>query len=277
MKKANCLYEAPSLCFSSGLLPYFAQNPFNSIKFENFLCGLISVRYKTRCSSNQEDAIILITNYHAKNTPKIWQYPLFSLLLQKEFKKQLGYGTKVQKDTGMCEVLIRFFQGSKFNLRAKSGVFVSPEYFEYYIDRAKTESLGVKVPGNLLTATEEKAKKSHYVLRQSGIIVIKQRIETPEVKYHREQSGRLDSLRKAIIEAYDNNKDTNLTSDWLQLVVERFMHPEKYIVKAENKKTFYELTEEYIEKRHLAYTHAKVFRVLMREVATTLTPLQKAI
>lgn len=175
--------------------------------------------------------------------------------------------TKVQKDTGMCEVLIRFFQGSKFNLRAKSGVFVSPEYFEYYIDRAKTESLGVKVPGNLHTATEEKAKKSHYVLRQSGIIVIKQRIETPEVKYHREQSGRLDSLRKAIIEAYDNNKDTNLTSDWLQLVVERFMHPEKYIVKAENKKTFYELTEEYIEKRHLAYTHAKVFRVLMREVA----------
>ena len=45
--------------------------------------------------------------------------------------------TKVQKDTGMCEVLIRFFQGSKFNLRAKSGVFVSPEYFEYYIDRAQ--------------------------------------------------------------------------------------------------------------------------------------------
>ena len=56
----------------SGLLPYFAQNLFNSIKFENFLCGLISVRYKMCYSSNQEDAIILITNYHAKNTPKIW-------------------------------------------------------------------------------------------------------------------------------------------------------------------------------------------------------------
>ena len=56
----------------SGLLPYFAQNPFNSIKFENFLYGLISARYKTHCGSNQEDAIILITNYHAKNTPKIW-------------------------------------------------------------------------------------------------------------------------------------------------------------------------------------------------------------
>ena len=56
----------------SGLLPYFAQNPFNSIKFENFLCGLISARYKMCYNSNQEDAIILITNYHAKNTPKIW-------------------------------------------------------------------------------------------------------------------------------------------------------------------------------------------------------------
>ena len=55
-----------------GLLPYFAQNPFNSIKFENFLYGLISARYKMYYSSNQEDAIILITNYHAKNTPKIW-------------------------------------------------------------------------------------------------------------------------------------------------------------------------------------------------------------
>ena len=114
---------------------------------------------------------------------------------------ELRTSSKVQKETGMCEVLIRFFQGSKINLRAKSGVFVSPEYFEYYIDRAKTESLGIKVPGNLLTATEEKAKKSHYVLRQSGIIVIKQRLETPEVKYHREQSDRLDNLRKAIIEA----------------------------------------------------------------------------
>lgn len=56
----------------SGLLPYFAQNLFNSIKFENFLCSLISARYKMCYSSNQEDAIILITNYHAKNTPKIW-------------------------------------------------------------------------------------------------------------------------------------------------------------------------------------------------------------
>ena len=61
---------------------------------------------------------------------------------------ELRISSKVQKETGMCEVLIRFFQGTKFNTRAKSGIFVSPEFFEYYIDRDKTEKLGVKIPGN---------------------------------------------------------------------------------------------------------------------------------
>ncbi|MBQ8715296.1 MAG: hypothetical protein IJ552_08830, partial [Prevotella sp.] len=113
---------------------------------------------------------------------------------------ELRISSKVQKETGMCEVLIRFFQGTKFNTRAKSGIFVSPEFFEYYIDRDKTEKLGVKIPGNLTTSTIEKADKHHYVLRQSGVIVVKQRLETPEVRYHREQSAKLDELKKFIIE-----------------------------------------------------------------------------
>ncbi|MBR6276803.1 MAG: hypothetical protein IKR31_07755, partial [Prevotella sp.] len=77
---------------------------------------------------------------------------------------ELRISSKVQKETGMCEVLIRFFQGTKFNTRTKSGIFVSPEFFEYYIDRDKTEKLGVKIPGNLTTSTTEKADKHHYVL-----------------------------------------------------------------------------------------------------------------
>lgn len=98
---------------------------------------------------------------------------------------ELRLSTKIQKETGMCEVLIRFFQGTTFNVRAKSGVFVSPDFFEYYIDRAKNEKLGVKVSPTVITMTEEKAKKQNIALRQSGIIVIKQRLETPDVKYHR--------------------------------------------------------------------------------------------
>ena len=179
---------------------------------------------------------------------------------------ELRLSTKIQKETGMCEVLIRFFQGTKFNLRAKSGVFVSPDFFEYYVDRAKNEKLGIKVPPAVITMPEEKAKKQNVALRQSGVIVIKQRLETPNVKYHREQSDRLDKMKKHIIQAYEDNKKASMTSNWLQLVVDSFNNPETIFVH-EDKKSFYELAEEYIAKRKLAYTHAKVFRVLMREVA----------
>ena len=180
---------------------------------------------------------------------------------------ELRISSKVQKETGMCEVLIRFFQGTKFNTRAKSGIFVSPEFFEYYIDRDKTEKLGVKIPGNLTTSTTEKADKHHYVLRQSGVIVVKQRLETPEVRYHREQSAKLDELKKFIIEKYEANRDIQMTSDWLQLVIDKFHNPVKYEIKPQHKGSFFELVEEYIEKRQLAESHARVYRVLSRAIA----------
>ena len=67
---------------------------------------------------------------------------------------ELKLSARVQKETGMREVMIRFVQGWKFNARAKSGIFVSPDYFEYFIDRTKTEKAGVKVPNSLITITE---------------------------------------------------------------------------------------------------------------------------
>lgn len=45
---------------------------------------------------------------------------------------ELKLSARTQKETGMREVMIRFVQGWKFNARAKSGIFVSPDYFEYY-------------------------------------------------------------------------------------------------------------------------------------------------
>jgi len=61
-------------------------------------------------------------------------------------KIELRLSSKVQKETCRQEVLIRFHEGKKFCLYAKSGVYVSPEYFEYYIDRDATEANGVIVP-----------------------------------------------------------------------------------------------------------------------------------
>lgn len=179
---------------------------------------------------------------------------------------ELRISRKVQKVTGKSEIMIRFFQGTSFDLYAKSEVFVNPEYFEYYINREKTENTGVKVPGNIITASVDKAGKSGYALRKSGAIVLKQRLETPDVKYHRQQIERLERLKKYIFDSFENADKAALSSEWLIGVVDRFNHPEKYSTKVKDM-TFYELVELYISRRQLAESHARVYRVLSRVIA----------
>ena len=125
---------------------------------------------------------------------------------------ELRISSKIQKVTGKSEIMIRFFQGTSFDLYAKSEVYVSPEYFEYYINREKTEKAGVKVPGNTITASVDKAKKNGYFLRKSGTIVFKQRLETPDVKYHRQQVERLEKLKKHILDQFESADKGSLAS-----------------------------------------------------------------
>ena len=162
--------------------------------------------------------------------------------------------------------MVRFFQGTSFDLYSKSEIFVNPEYFEYYINREKTEKAGVKVPGNAITSSVEKAKKNGYALRKSGTIVFKQRLETPEVKYHREQVERIEKLKKFILDRFESVDKSGLSSEWLKEVVDMFHHPEKYNIKTTNK-SFFDLVELYISRRQLAKSHASVFRVLSRVIA----------
>ena len=180
---------------------------------------------------------------------------------------ELRISSKTQKETGKREILIRFYQGNKFDLYAKSEVYISPEYFEYYIDRKKTEKLGISVPSKSITSTETDASKKGYILRQSGIVVINKRIETAEVKYHREQESRINNLKDYILNNFEKADKESLTSDWLKMVVDKFNHPEKYLVVKKSDVSFYELVEEYISERKLADGHARVFRVLAREVS----------
>ena len=180
---------------------------------------------------------------------------------------ELRLSNKTQKETGRREILIRFYQGNKFDLYAKSEVYISPDYFEYYIDRKKTEASGVKIPSNTLSATEAEAAKRGFLLRKSGFLAIKKRIETIDVKYHREQESRINSLKDFIIGNFEKTEKTSLTSDWLKEMVDRFHYPEKYTVVKKHDLSFYDLVEKYIMERQLADGHARVFRVLAREVS----------
>ena len=180
-------------------------------------------------------------------------------------KIELRLSSKVQSETGRKEVLIRFHEGKKFCLYEKSGIYVSPEYFEYYIDRAKTEANNVSVPSKLVTITQKKAESKGYVLFNRGIICVSNhRLETPEVKWHKEKAESMEQLSKFIIECYEKSAKSEIQGDWLKNVVERYNHPQ---IVEKHEKTFYELTDDYIKRRGLAESHARVYYVLQRAVS----------
>lgn len=180
---------------------------------------------------------------------------------------------KVQKETGMSEVKI-VLRYSGHDLYAKSGIFVNPSFFEFYIDRRKTTNPLRPLPENKTTATMEKAEKNGWALRNNGIIVSSAKtLQTPIVKYHNEQWAKMEELKKTIVNAFNDAADKeSLTSEWLIEIVDKYHHPEKYDVRAKER-TFYELAEEFITKPHgkqtepLADSHARVYRVLIRAVA----------
>ena len=142
---------------------------------------------------------------------------------------------KSQGDSGRNEIVIQLSH-QHFNMRAKSGVFVNPSFFD-------------------------------------GDIVIRQRLMTPDVVFHKEQKKKLVSLKAHISNQFEdaiNGKDP-ITKDWLKDVVDRYNHPEKYHVVPveEQKKTIYQIINEYCNNsdRQLAESHTKMYRVLSRMIA----------
>ena len=55
----------------------------------------------------------------------------------------------------------------------------------------------------------------------------------------------------------------DLTSDWLELEIDKRLHPEKYIVE-KHRQTFFEAYEEFIEKRKLSDWRVRAIRVVIR-------------
>lgn len=186
---------------------------------------------------------------------------------------ELRLSNKIQKETGLSEVMV-CLRYSKHDLYAKSGIFVNPAFFEYYIDRKKTINPKRPFPENKNTTTLEKAVKNGWAVRKSGIIISSTKaIQTKEVEEHNEKAEKMKDLKKAIISAFNDAADKeSLTSVWLTEIVDKYHHPEKYDNKPKEK-TFYELCEEFLTKPHgkqqepLAESHARVYRVLVRTAA----------
>ena len=138
---------------------------------------------------------------------------------------------RVCTETGMAEILIRLRNGKDYDLMAKSGIFVTANNF------------------------------------RNGEIVVNRRKVGNDVQYHEYQLKKMNELCAYIMSKVSDTPKEQINSVWFKEVVDRFNHPEKYAPKVEAKKSFYELAEEYLEKKDFSIDHTKAIRVLVRDVA----------
>ena len=194
-------------------------------------------------------------------------------------KLEFRLSSKIQKESGRSEILITLYH-LNYTARAKSGIFINPAFFEHDIDWKKTLLLA-KAEGRTIknmndkTATERKAARNGYVLKDSGTLEVRQTIDTEDVRFHKQQRDRLNNLEKEIISKFEDADKSSVDAYWLKDVVDRYNHPEKYQVATsdEKKKTIYEIIEEYTltpdrkTNQPLVESHARVFYVLSRTIA----------
>lgn len=137
---------------------------------------------------------------------------------------------RVQANTGLVEVLLSLKDGHSYFVRAKSGIFVTPDNFK------------------------------------NGEIMVNRRKVGNDVSYHEEQRKKLTDLESCIFAELQNTPKEQINAEWFRLVVDKFMNPDKYAAK-EEKPTFFDLAEEYLSKKQFSYDHTKAIRVLVRDVA----------
>ncbi len=134
--------------------------------------------------------------------------------------------SKVRKEDGKVEIMLRFIGGRGAVLRAKSNIFILPERWNISKGDIKTSQLH---PDTI------------------------------------KAQAQLSDLCKKIIEEFVEIHKEQATKEWLAEVVDRFHYPDKYTAKEEVvKATFFELFEEFLEKRKLSEVRKRNFRVIYR-------------
>lgn len=142
-------------------------------------------------------------------------------------------------NSGMSEILLRTvcrINGKPSSMRAKSSIFISKDYF--------SDKDGIKSLSN-------------------------RHVETPDVKYHKEQTTKLSKLIDHITMQYQQTDRDSMQSNWLSDVVDRYNYPEKYAPKEDvgTKFTFYELMDKYLKEKRFSTDFYKGHKVLMRAIS----------
>lgn len=174
--------------------------------------------------------------------------------------------SKIDDVSKRSEVLIRFRGGRGIDFFVNSGCYVLPKHFRYFVNRDAVKKEGVSIPPKVELVTMDEALKKGYPICSKGEVIITERIQTEETKFDNKQKEKLSKLSKQIIESFESADKESLDANWLKLVIDKFHHPEKYLPKKdiEKKKSFAELTEEFLVKKHYTIQREKNFRVMFR-------------
>ncbi len=142
----------------------------------------------------------------------------------------LSLSAKVDRYTGLSEVLVRLTSGKSFALRGKSGIFVPPEAWDATTQR-------------LTTSRKMNASEVH------EIVMLQQR---------------LDNLCASIGNTFAQEQPTAPTSAWLASQIDKFHHPDRYNF---NNLLLNEAIEEYISTIDPTAKRIAHFYVLSRLIA----------
>ena len=184
---------------------------------------------------------------------------------------ELSLSSKEDKITHRSEVLIRFVPFRGANLRVKSGMFIAPKHFRYFINFNKTIAKGIVAPEKTVSVSKEEAQKKGYEIKSYGEIVVTERISSSEVEHSKKQKKNIDELLAMIMSEFSKAHKDDVNAVWLDKIVNHYHHPTKQPSKLEKRgrrcKSIYDLAEEYLEKKRFSYDHTKAFRVLVRDLA----------
>ena len=141
----------------------------------------------------------------------------------------LKLSKRVQKDTQKSEIILRVRNGNDYDLLVKSGLFITPDNFK------------------------------------DGNLVVNRRKIGNDIKYHEEVETKLSGLKNHILNSINETGKSRITKEWLNDLVGRYVHPERY--EEQKELSVYEFAEKYLAQHQFSYDHIKGFRVLVRAIA----------
>lgn len=103
--------------------------------------------------------------------------------------------------------------------------------------------------------------------RDNGIKSMSRMLKSQDVTYHKEQEERISNLLKVVSASIEEADGTTLSSEWLQQIVDKTNHPERFI-KVVEKVSIYDLVEQYIaEHKSFSESHTKHIKTAFRHVS----------